>query len=592
MNRAPEVKARTEVRDGMRITWHQPIEMDDGLVLRADMFRPLDDDRYPVILTYGIYAKGLAYQEGYPNQWEKMVADHPEILAGSTNKYQNWEVTDPERWVPHGYVVIRVDSRGAGWSPGRMDPGSPRETEDLYQCIEWAGTQPWSNGKVGMLGISYYASNQWRVAVRRPPHLAAIIPWEGQNDRYRDSGYHGGILSEFQKLWAKHQVVNIQYGRGEHAKKNPNTGESVAGPVTLPPEELARNRLDPFEAAKQHPLDDAWHRERSADLAKIEVPLLSCANWGGQGIHPRGNFNGFIEAASKQKWLEAHGDSHWSLFSSGYGLALQKRFFDHFLKGIDNGWDKTSRVMLNVRHPGETFVLRHEDEWPLARTRWTKFYLDPAGMALRETPPAQARTIEYEALGDGLSFWMAPLERATEITGPIAAKLFVSSSTRDADLFLIVRVFDPHGKELTFMGSTDPNTPIANGWLRASHRRLDPSRSTPYRPFHPHDRVEPLVPGEVYECDVEIVASSIVVPPGWRVALTVRGKDYEYAGELSEFGKKFHYATRGTGGVTHNDPDSRPPEVFGGKVTLHAGGPHASYLLLPIIPAKHTPPSP
>jgi hypothetical protein len=265
---------RTEIRDGMKVTWHQPIEMDDGLVLDGDIFAPVADGHYPVILTYGVYAKGLAYQDGYPHQWNRMVADHPEILEGSTNRYQNWEVTDPERWIPHGYVVIRVDSRGAGWSPGFMDPSSPREVDDLYQCIEWAGTQPWSNGKVGMLGISYYASNQWRVAGLHPPHLAAIIPWEGQNDRYRDSGYHGGILSEFQKLWAKHQVVSIQYGKGERGKKSAVTGESVAGPVTL--------------------------------------PLLTCANWGGQGIHPRGNFNGFTETPSKQKWLEVHGDSHWA----------------------------------------------------------------------------------------------------------------------------------------------------------------------------------------------------------------------------------------------------------------------------------------
>lgn len=154
----------------------------------------------------------------------------------------------------------------------------------------------------------------------------------------------------------------------------------------------------------------------------------------------------------------------------------------------------------------------------------------------------------------------------------MAAKLFVASSPTDTDLFLIVRVFDPAGTELTFMGSTDPNTPIANGWLRASHRRLDPQRSTPYRPYHPHDRVEPLTPGQVYECDVEIVTSCIVVPAGWRIALTVRGKDYEYEGELSAFGKKFHYGTRGTGDMTHNDPDSRPADVFGGRVTLHAGG--------------------
>ena len=586
MSQVPEVKARTEVRDGMRITWHQPIPMDDGNVLRADVYRPIQDGPYPVILTYGIYAKGLAYQDGYPMQWAKMVADHPEILVGSTNKYQNWEVTDPERWVSHGYAIVRVDSRGAGWSPGFMDPGGPRETVDLYHCIEWAGTEPWSNGKVGMLGISYYASNQWRVAGMHPPHLAAIIPWEGQNDRYRDSGYHGGILSQFQERWAKHQVVNVQYGRGEHAKKNPNTGESVAGPVTLSEEELAKNRVNVFEELKKHPLDDEWHRERSADLSLVTTPLLTCANWGGQGIHPRGNFNGFTETPARQKWLEVHGDSHWSLFSSAYGLDLQKRFFDHFLKGLDNGWDRQPPVQLNIRHPGEKFVLRHENEWPLARTRWTRFYLDPVALTLGEQRVAREGKVEYDALGNGVTFSMPPLAQETEITGPIAAKLFVSSSTRDADLFLIVRVFDPSGKELTFMGSTDPNTPIANGWLRASHRRLDPRKSMPYRPSHPHDRVEPLTPGEIYECDVEILPTCIVVPAGWRVALTVRGKDYEYEGPLDEFGKTFHYGTRGTGGMTHADPDSRPPDVFGGKVTLHAGGGRESYLLLPIIPSK------
>jgi len=231
-------------------------------------------------------------------------------------------------------------------------------------------------------------------------------------------------------------------------------------------------------------------------------------------------------------------------------------------------------------------VVRHEHEWPLARTQWTKFFLDPANQALSANPVAQSGQVTYEALGAGVTFWIPPLEKETEITGPMAARLFVSSSTADADLFLIVRVFDPAGKELTFMGSTDPNTPIANGWLRVSHRRLDPQKSRPYRPYHPHDRAEPLTPGTVYECDVEIVTSCIVVPAGWRVALTVRGKDYEYEGELSEFGKKFHYGTRGTGGMTHNDPDNRPADLFGGRVTLHAGGGRESYLLLPVIPPK------
>jgi predicted acyl esterase len=383
--------------------------------------------------------------------------------------------------------------------------------------------------------------------------------------------------------------VNVQYGRGDKAKKNPNTGESVAGPITLSDEELAKNRVNAFEELKKHPFDDEWHRSRSADLSLVRTPLLTCANWGGQGIHPRGNFNGFVETpADAQKWLEVHGDSHWSMFSSGYGLDLQKRFFDYFLKGIDNGWNQQPRVQLNIRHPGERFVLRYEHEWPLARTRWTKLYLDPGGMALASAPVADERTLEYDALGSGVTFRTPPLEAETEITGPMAARLFISSSTADADLFVIVRVFDPHGQELTFMGSTDPNTPIANGWLRVSHRRLDPQKSKPYRPYHPHDRAEPLTPGQVYECEVEIVTSCIVVPAGWRVALTIRGKDYEYEGELSEFGKKFHYGTRGTGGMTHNDADDRPAAVFGGRITLHAGGARESYLLLPVIPPAST----
>jgi predicted acyl esterase len=584
MTEAPQLEARTEIRDGMRITWNQPIQVDDGLILRADLYRPIDDAPVPVILNYGIFGKGVAYQEGFPLQWHKMVAEHPEILEGSTNKYQNWEVTDPERWVPHGYACLRIDSRGAGCSPGIMQHSSPREIQDLYQCIEWAGTQPWSNGKVGMLGISYYGRNQWRAAAEHPPHLAAIIPWEGANNPYRDADYHGGILSEFQKLSAEVQVSMVQYGRGETARKNPNTGESVAGPVTLSEEELAANRSGTYADIQAHPLYDDWHKSRAADLSQVTLPLLTCANWGGQGIHPRGSFNGFTETPSQNKWLEVHGDSHWALFSSGYGLALQKRFFDHFLKGLDNGWDQTPPVMLNVRHPGERFVRRDEQEWPLARTEWTKVYLDLDNRALTTTPPDQDTTLDFDALGDGLTFWLPPLDYELEITGPMAAKLFLSSSTTDADLFLIVRLYDPDNNEVTFMGSTDPHTPIANGWLRASHRALDPDRTLPYRPYHPHDHTDPLTPGEVVECDVEIIASCIVVPPGWRVAFTVRGKDYEYEGELDDFDEQFHYSTRGTGGMTHNDPDNRPTEIFGGTTTLHASPDQQPYLLLPVIP--------
>ncbi len=568
----------------MRIDWNIPIEMDDGTLLRADLFRPIEAGPSPLILTYGVYGKGLAYQEGYPHQWNKMVADYPEILDGSTNKYQNWEVTDPERWIPHGYAVIRIDSRGAGWSPGFMSPDSPREIDDIYECIEWAAAQDWCSGKIGMLGISYYSRNQWRIAAKKPPHLTAIIPWEGGNDYYRDAGYHGGILNEFRKTWSTEQVVNVQYGLGTRGRFNPLTVVPVCGPIDLSDDELEQNRVNVHESLKAHPLCDDWHEARTADPSLVDLPLLTCANWGGQGIHPRGNFNGFIDSASEEKWLEVHGDSHWSLFSAKYGLDLQKRFFDHYLLGIDNDWPETPRVMLNIRHPDETFVRRDENEWPLARTQWTNFYLDPTDEALAVEPGPDDGAVTYETTGDGVMFWLPAHDEPLEVTGPLAAKLFISSETIDADLFLVLRLFDPDGNEVTYMGSTDPNTPIANGWLRASHRALVPEKTTPYRPFHPHDRVEPLTPGEIYECDVELVSTCIVVPPGYQLGLNVRGRDYEYTGPLSDFAQNFHYATRGTGGMTHTDPDDRPPEVFDTRVTVHTGPEHPSSLLLPIIP--------
>src|SRR5688572_19331404 len=188
-------------------------------------------------------------------QWRTMIADHPEILEGSTNKYQAWEVTDPERWVPFGYAVVRVDSRGAGWSPGFLDPRSPREIDDFEQCIAWAGTQPWSSGKVGLCGISYYAVTQWRVAARRPEHLAAIIPWEGYVDYYRGSIRHGGIRSQFQDRWWQTQVARVQYGVGERSLRNPHTGESISGPEALSEEELAANRVDLIAQLRARELD-------------------------------------------------------------------------------------------------------------------------------------------------------------------------------------------------------------------------------------------------------------------------------------------------------------------------------------------------
>ena len=574
----------SEVRDGMRIDWDVPIPMDDGIVLRADVYRPPAEGRYPVILSYGPYAKGLAFQDGYPSAWQRMLSEHPDVAHGSTNKYQSWEVVDPEKWVPDGYACVRVDSRGAGRSPGFIDHFSPRETRDFHDCIEWAGVQPWSSGKVGLNGISYYGINQWQVASLRPPHLAAMCIWEGAADWYRDMTHHGGILSSFWANWYDMQVKTVQYGLGERGPRSRVTGALVCGDETLPEKELYANRCDFGDDILAHPLDDAYHRERSAAWDRITVPFLSAANWGGQGLHPRGNFEAFMRAASKDKWLEAHGIEHWTHFYTDYGVKLQKRFFDRFLKGADNGWDGQPRVQLQVRHP-DRFVERHEGEWPIARTQWTRFYLDPDGHRLAREPGA-ADTVSYDALGEGVTFVSAPLEAETEITGPLAAKLFVSSSTSDADLFLVFRVFTPDMREVVFQGAIDPHTPIAQGWLRASHRKLDAKLSTEYRPYHTHDAPQPLSPGEPVPVEVELWPTSIVVTAGHRIALSVRGRDYEYSKSTGARLSNFKNELRGCGPFLHDDPRDRPRAVFGGRTTLHAGPQQASYVLVPVIPPR------
>ena len=576
---------RSEVRDGMRIDWDVPITMDDGLVLRADVFRPIAEGRYPAILSYGPYAKGLAFQDGYPSAWQRMAEKHPDVTAGSSNLYQSWEVVDPEKWVPHDYACVRVDSRGCGVSPGLIDHFSPRETKDFYDCIEWAGVQPWSNGKVGLNGISYYGINQWHVATLQPPHLAAMCIWEGAADWYRDMTHHGGILCTFWENWYDMQVKTVQYGAGERGKRSRVHGELVCGPEILSDAELAKNRSDFGGDIVAHPLDDDYHRARSPIWSKVKVPFLSAANWGGQPLHPRGNFEGFVRAASKKKWLEVHGIEHWTHFYTDYGRKLQLRFFDYFLHGKDNGWDKQPPVQLQVRHV-DGFVERAEQEWPLARTKWTRLYLDPTSGALTGERSKEKAVIRFDAMGDGVTFLTAPLAQETEITGPSALKLFVSSTTADADIFVVLRTFSGDLREVVFQGAIDPHTPVGQGWLRASHRRLDKKLSTPYRPYHTHTRREPLKPGEVVELDIEIWPTSIVVPAGFRVALTVRGKDYVYAGPSGGRLSNFKNELTGCGPFLHDDPRDRPPELFGGVTGLHFGGAARPYLLLPIIPPK------
>lgn len=568
----------------MQIDWDVEIPMDDGSFVRADVYRPDGDGRYPVLMSYGPYAKGLHFGEGYPMQWKGLTEKHPEVLRGSSGRYANWETADPERWVPLGYICIRVDSRGAGRSPGVVDCWSPREIQDLYECIEWAARQPWSNEKIGLAGVSYYGVNQWVVAAKRPPHLAAICPFEGLSNFYRDAARHGGILNTFMEAWYPAQVASVQHGLGSRGRINPNNGQPISGPEELSEEELQANRVDvKTRLLEAELITDPYFEGRLADLAAVQVPLLSCANWGGHGLHLRGNVEGWLGAASKQKWLEFHGLEHWTEFYTDYGVGIQKRFFDHFLKGEDNGWDKEPPIRMQVRHV-DRFVERFENEWPLARTEWTRLFLDAAGKRLEPQPLKGAAEATYDGLTGKVSFSTAPLERDTELTGPLAATLHVSTTARDADLFLTVRAFAPDGKEHLIVGAVEANAPLAQGWLRLSHRKLDAKASKPYRPVHAHDELQMAEVGKVYEVQVEIWPMCFVFPKGYRLVLTVGASDFQHdlpGPYPTIYGKQM----RGSSVLLHDNPTDRSPERFGGQTTIHTGGANESFLLVPVIPA-------
>jgi predicted acyl esterase len=565
---------RVELAGGVPMLFEKnvPIAMSDGINLRANVFRPDKPGRFPVVMSHGIYGKDVHFSLAFKPQWENLLKLYPDLCKnGSTGRFLRWEVPDPERWIPDDYIIVVVDTRGSGKSPGYMDPRQPRENQDYYELIEWAGVQAWSNGKVGLLGISYLAMNQWKAAALQKPHLAAICPWEGHWDHYRDSSHHGGILSNtFAAGWWPKLVLSNQHGSSRTHYVDPDTGEISTGPA-INEDMLAGNREDHPANHLRHKLDDEWHKSRTPDMGKVTVPVLSAGNWGGPGVHLRGNVAGFVEAASQDKWLSMHIGTHYESFYLPEYVAMQKRFFDRYLKSIDNGWDKEPPVRIEVRDVKGRATVRKENDWPIARTKWTKLHLDAGGLSLSPTPLSAESRTTYPALGDGITFSTPPFEHATEITGYVSARLTIASSTTDMDIFATLRAFDPFGNEVTFIGAHEP-TPMSRGWLRASHRKLVPAKSKPYRPYLAHDEIQKLEPGKLYTVDLEIWPTCLVFPPGYRLALTLMGKDFELPGI--------------PGRILHNHPQDRPMPEFGGDNTIVTGGAHESWLMVPVIPPR------
>lgn len=520
----------------LRVERDVEIPLRDGAHVVADVFRPDGPGEFGTIMTLGPYSKDIHFKD-----WSSAF-DYESLPE--RGPYMHWETVNPEWWTPQGYAVVRVDTRGTGKSPGRVRRLSDDEARDFHDCIEWAAAQPWSNGRVAVMGISYFAMNSWRVAAQQPPHLACIVPWEGAVDTYRDAGRHGGIYSNnFNQRWSR----NV---RRHH-------GQSGAGENEAPP---APNELFD-ESAYNIP-----------DLASIQVPVLSAGNWGGVGLHLRGNVEGYLGVASQHKMLEIHSGNHIGPFYSLEGRLFQKRFLDQWLYGIDTGIDREPPVKLAIRMDEERYFWRYENEWPIARTQWTSYYLDANDATLSQAPIDAPAAAEYAADQDAsaseacVRFQTPPFEHETEFTGPAKLRAWISSTSDDADLFVIVRKLDANGDEVRFPAQSGPAIPAAVGWLRASHRKLDPKRTTPYRPYHAHDEIDKLEPGEIVALEVEIWPTSVIFERGSRLVLEIASRD-----------------DPGLDPFLHTHPVDR---VQTGTVTVHTGSDHDSHLLLPLIPGR------
>src|SRR5215468_9776205 len=494
------------------------VPMRDGVKLKADVFRPDDGSKFPAILNLGPYQKDKLWVP-------------PANLEEKATPNMNWETVTPEWWVPKGYAAVRVDGRGSGKSPGQCEPWSQAEAVDFYDAIEWAAAQPWCNGKVGLSGISYFAINQWFVANLQPPSLKAIVPWEGFADLYRDALFHSGILSLFMSNWFTAHLMHHLVGRASQHLSN-------AWQVNTLHFWLSNN------------LDSGAFRGAQAQWDRITVPMFSVGNWSGMALHLRGNTEAFMRAATPHKKLRIQAGTHVHPFYTEDGRCDQLRFFDYWLKGIDNGVMEEPPVKLAIRRGRDEVEWRHEHEWPLARTRWTKFYFDlsppapaNAGRLVAANPhTCSSRTYPASSLGSmgstsaassqvmggaippgmGIALETPPLAHDVEVTGPVAAVLWVASSTEDMDLFLTLRNIDPDCDEILETGQQGTPVPVAKGWLRVSHRELDPERSLPYRPYHRHQRRLYLSPGEIVRVEVEIWPTSMVFKKGHRIRLDVQ----------------------------------------------------------------------
>ncbi|QMU80289.1 CocE/NonD family hydrolase [Streptacidiphilus sp. PB12-B1b] len=514
-----------------------PVTVRDGTVLRVNVYRPAGPGPFPVIMSAHPYRKDALprrTRRGWSLNAQYRIMNQPAPLRISD--LTGWEAPDPAWWAGHGYAVVNADTRGAGTSQGTGSLMSDAEAQDVYDLIEWAGTQPWSNGAVGMLGVSYLAISQYKAAALQPPHLKAICPWEGFTDVYRDFMTNGGIVEQgFSRIW---QAATKHGARlhGDMAKERP-----------------------------LHPLRDEWWQAMTPDLTRIRVPMLVCGSFSDGNLHSRGSFRAFEQTGSTDRFLHTHRGPKWATFYSPDALYTQLGFFDRYLRGHDV--PPPPPVRLEVRESRTTIAeIRAEQEWPLARTHWRDLHLGPDGTLSTATPAPGAAELD---LRRDCAAFTTTFTQDTELTGPMNLRLWASlRGADDANLFIGVEKWTG-SRWVPFEGSWGyGRNRVTTGRQRLSLRQLDTTASAPHRPVHTFLTPQPLSPGEAVAVQIPLVESSTLFRAGETLRLLVSGRELERRNPLN-------------GQFPSHYPRSR-----GGYCTLHWGADHPSALEVPVIPPR------
>ncbi|WP_423603563.1 CocE/NonD family hydrolase [Sphingomonas sp. MS122] len=528
----PPDPARREER-GLTIEYNRRIPLRDGVEILCDLYRPQHAATdIPILLAWGPYGKHARSNRVF---WPRSGVD-PEWLSDLTA----FEAPDPVWWGAQGYAVAVADPRGAWLSGGDFHHNGIQEAEDCADAIEWLGRLPWSNGRIGMTGVSYLAGIQYLVAPLRPGALAALNPWEAFSDWYREFAYHGGIL---ETNFLPRACDNIRWSLGRTEDSWANIGA--------------------------HPLMDEYWESKALDLEAIRQPAYVVASWSDQGLHLRGTIEAWRRIGSPEKWLEIHGQKKWAHYYEPQSRARQLAFFDHYLRDRPTSLPAWPKVRMEVRERHSVAEERAEREWPLARTQYRRLALDAAGRTLGEAAPA-AGELRYPAR-DGHAAFDHHFAQDTEITGHASLKLWVEAEgSDDIDLFVALQKLDRAGETVGFtFYAFYEDGPVALGWQRVSHRALDPARSRPEMPVHPHTHEERLAPGECVPVEIEIWPFSARFAAGETLRLIVAGSDIyrPEPGIMLPF--PLHEQTRNAG--TH---------------IIRTGGGFDSSILLPFIPSK------